>query len=190
MEQEIWKEIKGYEGYYEVSNLGRFRSMDRIIIFSNGRKVFYKGKIINGSIEKDGYICVKLSKNGNNETKKLHRLIAQTFMPVDNSDNLEVNHIDFNRINNRINNLEWVSHIDNIHHSSKKGRYKDNARGCKNGRANYTEEEIIYMRKLYDKGKSVMDIIKILFPNLNYSERKNKWTRIKEIVTRKTYTNI
>ena len=122
MEQEIWKEIKGYEGYYEVSNLGRFRSMDRIISFSNGRKVFYKGKIINGSIEKDGYICVKLSKNGNNETKKLHRLIAQTFMPVDNSDNLEVNHIDFNRINNRINNLEWVSHIDNIHHSSKKGR--------------------------------------------------------------------
>ena len=53
MEQEIWKEIKGYEGYYEVSNLGRFRSMNRIIIFSNGRKVFYKGKIINGSIEKE-----------------------------------------------------------------------------------------------------------------------------------------
>lgn len=44
MEQEIWKEIKGYEGYYEVSNLGRFRSMDRIIIFKDGRKVFYKGK--------------------------------------------------------------------------------------------------------------------------------------------------
>lgn len=190
MEQEIWKEIKGYEGYYEVSNLGRFRSMDRIIIFKDGRKVFYKGKNINGTIGRDGYIDVKLSKNGEIKTRKLHRLISQTFIFKEDYINLEVNHIDYNRTNNNINNLEWVSHVDNVHHSSKKGRYKDNVRGCKNGRANYSEEEIKYIRKLYDNGKTVMDIIKILFPNLNYSERKNKWTRIKEIVTRKTYTNI
>ena len=52
------------------------------------------------------------------------------------------------------------------------------------------KEEIKYMRKLYDEGNSVMDIIKILFPSLNYKERKNKWSRIKEIVTRNTYKNI
>lgn len=187
---EIWREIKEYKGYYEVSNLGRFRSMNRTVIRKDGRRVFYEGKIINGTISRDGYIDVKLSKNGKSETRKLHRLIAQTFIPMDDYTNLEVNHIDYNRMNNKIDNLEWVSHIDNVRHSSKNGNYKGNTEGCKNGRANYTEEEIKYMRDLYDEGKTVMEIIKILFPTLTYKERKNKWSRIKEIVTRKTYANI
>ena len=188
--KEVWKEIKNYEGYYEVSNFGRFRSMDRVITYSDGRTRFYKGEIIEGTIGRDGYIDVKLSKDGITKTRKLHRLIAQTFIPIENDNNLEVNHIDYNRTNNKIDNLEWVTHIDNVHHSSKEGHYKGITEGCKNGRANYTEEEIKYMRKLYDEGNSVMDIIKILFPNLNYKERKNKWSRIKEIVTRNTYKNI
>lgn len=188
--EEIWKEVEGFEGYYEVSNLGRFRSMDRIVEFKDGRKHFYKSKMLQGSISSYGYIEVKLCRNNKAISIGLHRLVAKTFIPRDDYDELEVNHINYDRSDNRVENLEWITHKDNVHHSSDKGRYKGNSSGCKNGRANYTEEEIIYMRKLYDEGKTVMDIIKILFPSLNYNERKNKWTRIKAIVTRKTYTDI
>ena len=190
MEQEIWKDIKGYEGFYQVSNFGRIRSVDRIVITQDGRNVFYKSKIISETIDRDKYITVKLSKYGTYKSIKLHRLIAQTFMPIDNYKDLEVNHIDFNRTNNKIENLEWVTHSENVHHSSKAGHYKNNSSGCKNGRSTYTEEQVKYIRKLYDEGKTVMDIIKILFPELTYKERKNKWSRIKEIATRKTYKNI
>ena len=75
MKQKIWKDIKGYEGFYQVSNFGRIRSVDRIVITQDGRNVFYKSKIISGTIDRDGYICVRLSKYGIDKGIKLNRLI-------------------------------------------------------------------------------------------------------------------
>lgn len=102
--KEIWKDIKSYEGLYQVSNLGRVRSLDKLD--SWGRKV--KGKILKPKKEKKGYLRVTLHKNGIPEYFKVHRLVAVNF--INNTHNFpEVNHIDENKENNRVDNLEWCT---------------------------------------------------------------------------------
>lgn len=120
---EIWKDINGYEGYYQVSNLGRIKSLDRIITRCDGVKQFKKGGIKTPKNSTDGYNLITLSKNGKGKTQGIHIIVAKHFIP--NPNNLpEVNHKDFNRKNNCANNLEWCTHQDNISYSSKQGRYK------------------------------------------------------------------
>lgn len=120
---EEWKSVNGYEGYYEVSNFGRVKALNRKIVRSNGvvqnRKEYIKKPIKT----KDGYLEVGLSKNGEYKKFLIHRLVAESF--VDGYfDGAEVNHKDFDRNNNSYKNLEWVSHTDNVYHSSSCGRYK------------------------------------------------------------------
>lgn len=99
MENEIWQDLEGYEGIYEVSSFGQIRSYPR-----QGTK----GGIMVGHADKKGYINITLRKDGIQQTQKLHRLIAKTFIP--NPNNLpEVNHKDENKLNNRIDNLEWCT---------------------------------------------------------------------------------
>lgn len=112
---EIWKDVKGYEGLYQVSNLGCIRSLDRIIINSIGVKTKYRGKLLKQNISKFGYCRINLTHAQKREYFFVHRLIAQSFIP--NPNNLPfVNHKDFNKINNHVNNLEWITGRDNIHH--------------------------------------------------------------------------
>lgn len=99
---EIWKGIKGYEGLYEVSNLGRVKSKRKIL------------KPINGE-----YLKVALSKDGVQKTLYIHRLVAQTFI---GESKLQVNHKDENKHNNDINNLEFVTHKENMNYGTKQDR--------------------------------------------------------------------
>ena len=173
MERFVTIELKGMT--YKVSSHG---------------KIYGKRGELKQRLNRDGYLEVTVGKKENRTTMRVHRIILMAFDPRDNMEDLEVNHKDYNRTNNKLENLEWITHLQNDRYSSDKGNYKDNSSGCKNGRAKYTEEEVIYMRKLYDEGNTVMDIVKILFPDLSFSERKNKWSRIKDIVIRETYKNI
>ena len=92
---EIWKPIKGYEGLYEVSNLGRVKSIR-----------FGKERILKPGTDKRGYLHVVLSKNNKQKTHKVHRLVMEAFIP--NTDNLPcVNHKDEDKTNNVDTNLEW-----------------------------------------------------------------------------------
>lgn len=120
----IWKDIKGYEGMYQVSNTGEIRSLDRYILRSiDSIPRFQNGKIFSKITNADGYYQIKLSKNNIPTPFRVHRLVAEAFIP--NLNNLpEVNHIDCNRKNNNVNNLEWTSHLDNVKHSSNQGKYK------------------------------------------------------------------
>ena len=103
---EIWKDIKGYEGLYQVSNLGRVKSLDRIVHCKNGTIKFCKGMILHTF--KNNYLFVRLSKDSTYKTKYIHKLVAQAFIP--NPDDLpEINHKDENKLNNDINNLEWCT---------------------------------------------------------------------------------
>lgn len=105
---EIWKDYKDYEGLYQASNLGRMRSLDRWVKSKSGSVRFYKGRILKPYTDKDGYLLVGLWKNNKHKTYKVHRLVAETFLP--NPDNLpQVNHKDENPLNNNVNNLEWCN---------------------------------------------------------------------------------
>lgn len=106
MKNEIWKDIKNYEGYYQISNFGRVRSLDRLIIYSNGKRRIHKGILKKLFLDKDGYKIINLWKNGISECVRVHRLVAIHFIP--NPDNLPViNHKDENPQNNNVENLEW-----------------------------------------------------------------------------------
>lgn len=120
--EEIWKEIGGYEGYYEVSNLGRVRSMDRVITRRDGSVQKKSGKVICSVSDKDGYPMVNLYKDGKSRRHSIHSLVALAF--VDGwFEGAEVNHIDFDRSNSCATNLEWVSHHDNILYSINAGHH-------------------------------------------------------------------
>ena len=110
--EEIWKPIEGYEGLYEVSNLGRVRS----IKFRNNRTEFDRIKILKANDNSRGYPAVTLSMHGKTKTYCVHRLVAMAFIP--NPQNLpDVDHIDHNRTNNVVTNLQWLTKGDNVRRS-------------------------------------------------------------------------
>lgn len=107
---EEWKDVVGYKGFYQVSNLGRLRSLDRE---SSGKR--YKGKIISSKY-RSGYIVDTLCKDGIKRKCRRHRLVAEAFIPNPEG-KPEVNHIDGNKTNNQIGNLEWATHRENTDHA-------------------------------------------------------------------------
>lgn len=124
MENEIWKPVVGYEGLYEVSNLGRVRSLDRYAKQPKGGLRLIKGRILNQYINRCGYLFVSLSKNGKVKKITIHRLVAQAFIP--NPDNLpEVNHKDECKTNNRADNLEYCTRKYNLYYGTGNSRRAD-----------------------------------------------------------------
>lgn len=118
---EEWKSIPEYEDLYEVSNLGNIRSLDRTTPRRTrwGVKGFVtiKGQILCPIERKDGYLSVTLCKNGKNKNYLIHRIVTTAFIP--NPDNLStVNHINEDKRDNRISNLEWMSLNDNLHYGT------------------------------------------------------------------------
>lgn len=125
--KEIWKDIKGYEGYYQVSNLGRVKSLDRI----NSRGFQMIGKPLNINKLVSGYCTVSLCKNGKPIICLVHRLVAETFIP--NPENLPcVNHKDENPSNNCVDNLEWCTHLYNMNYGTRNKRLSENHKGVIN----------------------------------------------------------
>lgn len=116
MEKEFWKPVAGFEGLYEVSSLGRVRSLNREV-FQQGRIQKYKGCIMSQLIGRHGYYSVRLSKHNKKKTFLVHRIVAEAFIP--NTDNLPVvNHKDENRKNNSVANLEWCTIAYNVNYGT------------------------------------------------------------------------
>lgn len=128
--EEIWKPIKKYEQCYEISNLGRIRSLTRTVIFKNGNRRTYKTKILTPKCNmKDGYLRIILHDiDGNTKTFTMHRLVAEAF--IDNPNNYPIiNHIDGNKSNNCVSNLEWCTYLYNLEHARKNGLATINTSG-------------------------------------------------------------
>ena len=127
---EEWRPVVGYEGLYEVSSYGRVRSLDWFIVDSLGYKRLHKGKVLSPAKDKNGYLKVNLHCNGKHNIIRVHRLVAQAFIP--NPDNLpQVNHKDENPSNDNVDNLEWCDQKYNINFGTARIRGKETA--IKNG---------------------------------------------------------
>lgn len=115
MKKEIWKDIPGYESYYQASTWGRIKSLERINKYSNGRVRLEKELVLKLRKNKFGYLQVILTKNNKPKTYQVHRLVALTFL--ENIENKPcVNHINGIKDFNKIDNLEWVTHKENTKH--------------------------------------------------------------------------
>ena len=144
--KEIWKDIKGYEGLYQISSFGNVKSLDRYIINKNGDKQYFPGKYLTQGIG-DSYLKVTLSKNNKQRTFRVHILVARTFIP--NPENKpEVNHIDGNKKNNKVNNLEWNTRSENELHAYRNGLAKPSNKQkqavAKYAKENYSKKVVQY----------------------------------------------
>jgi hypothetical protein len=117
MQEELWKDITGFEGYYQLSNLANLRSVDRVSVDTRGRPSNLKGRLILGrKISNKGYLNVALSKCGVKKHIIIHSTVASLFSHK-TADATQVNHKDGNKRNNVASNLEWVTGVENIAHS-------------------------------------------------------------------------
>lgn len=170
--EEIWKDINGYRGLYQVSNLGRVRSLPRVIKRPIGT-CMTKERILKTFQLKGGYVNVMLRINGRSVNHNVHRLVAETFIPNINPNYDCINHIDGKKINNRVDNLEWCNHSINCLHSYEKGMSR------KDGKL--SSEQVLDVRKRLLNGERVTDIANSL------NVRKNI---ISDIKCNRTYRRI
>lgn len=115
--KEIWKDINGYEGLYQASNSGQIKSLKHTIIRSNGWKQSFEERILKSGLCKNGYRYVVLStKNKGQQSYPVYSLIIKTF--IENTDNKkDINHIDSNKQNNKLINLEYATRSENMKHA-------------------------------------------------------------------------
>lgn len=118
--KEIWKDIKGYEGLYQVSNKGNVKSLDKLI---NQRII--KGKLLKPTDNGNGYLIIGLIKNGTRKNYYIHRLVAEEFLSNVNNKKY-VNHINFDKYDNSVENLEWCSQKENVNWSIKNMCHRKN----------------------------------------------------------------
>ena len=178
MNEEIWRPIEGYEGLYEVSNLGRVRSLDRYVKGKGKSYRLHKGKVLSSAKDTIGYLFVILHCNGKCKTIRVHRLVAEAFIPAVEGLS-EVNHKDEDKTNNRVENLEWCSHKYNMNFGTRNIRAKETS--IKNGYwTDLNREE--WRKKYYQEKK---DHIKEYYKKY-YQEHKNEYNeRQKEYYRKK-----
>jgi len=174
---EIWFDLIGFDGFYVINELGNVKTKTTTSVTA-GRKP--SGRVLKKAISNSGYYTVQLRKNKKPYPYLLHRLLAIQFIP--NPENKPcVNHIDSNRLNNKLNNLEWVTYSENNSHAHKFGGQKIYI-GEKHSQNVLTEKDVLEIRNTYVKGI----VTQIMLAN------KYGCTRgaIQGVLTRKTWKHI
>lgn len=127
---EIWKDITEYKGLYQISNFGRVKSLERVVIFKDGRKKTIPERILKQGKCKNGYLLVCLWKNNKVKYFTVHKLVALTFLENDNpTEKTQVNHLDENKENNHVSNLKWVTPKENNNYGTRNERASKTMKG-------------------------------------------------------------
>lgn len=145
MDKEIWKDIKGYEGFYQISSFGNARSLTRTVDHNWMRSIELEGQALSPTTTEFGYLILGLSKKGKMRTIFVHRLVAMNF--ISNPDKKRsVNHKDGDKTNNNVDNLEWVTHSENMKHAYANGIRKAPYQG-KKGKSHCRSKIVIQFSK-------------------------------------------
>lgn len=164
MLDEVWKDIAGFEGFYQCSSYGRIRSVDH-----PDRRT--KARILKQGISDKGYSLIGFWMNKKVNTKRVHRVIAMTFIP--NPKNFkEVNHIDGNKLNNSVDNLEWTTRSENVKHAWRNNLIKNTSK------RKLTKKEVMEIRELYNRRKGHKPTVAKIGEAYNFTQ----W-QVKEVVT-------
>lgn len=171
MEVEIWKDIDGYSGKYQISNFGNVKSLDRVDKLGR-KKTGINRKI---SKEQDGYSYINLIGD-DSKTKSyfIHRLVAGAF-EIGGSEKIQINHIDGNKNNNHVSNLEWVTASENSIHALKTGLRKS---GEDHPFAKLSNTQVLEIPKLVEAGyslKKISVLYGVAYGTLKNAARKSKW---------------
>lgn len=174
---EIWKDIENFEGYYQISNMGNVRSLDRTL--SNGRHI--KGITLKFKYDKDGYCSVNLTKSdGTRIYPRVHQLVCKAFLENPNEYKM-VNHINGIRDDNRVENLEWCDNSYNQWHRCHiNGNSPDNSYKKKKVKAILIDEDILYFNSVTECSEyfgvtrtAIERKLKGKSPNPSYDKRKH-----------------
>jgi len=169
--EEIWKDIVGYEDHYQISNFGRVKSL------KPGK---YYGGMLKGFTSTIEYLHLKLTLDGISKDYLIHRLVASAFIPNPNN-YPEVNHKDCNKLNNRVENLEWVTPKQNSQYAYDSGK-KVPISGEKSGSNKVTNEQVLQIRKLLSEGNLTQRQIGKLFglkdTAISAIKRRQTWKHI------------
>ena len=159
---EVWRDIKGYEGIYMISDQGRVK--------------FDKEKILKPGRNPDGYLLVILSKDKIRKTCTIHRLLCLNFL--DNPNNQKtINHINGIKDDNRLENLEWCSQSHNVKHAFNNG-LKISSKGINHGRSKLTEKQIIEIRSSNLKGVELGRLYGVDHTTISLIKRRKNWKHI------------
>lgn len=177
LKEEEWKDIAGYEGYYQISSYGRVRSLDRVILSKDNRIVNYKGKILNTGLTPNGYCYFITSKNDKRNKFLVHVAVAKAFV-LNFYNKPQVNHINSWRADNHYKNLEWVTAKENKLHSVLN---KSHAYGERNAFSKLTDKKAIEIYKLAHSNipqKQIAKKYKISHYIVSKIKRKKLWKHI------------
>lgn len=155
LNKEVWKDVKGYEGIYKVSNFGRVKSL--------GNEFSRKERLLKPSLQSKGYLTVVLQKNGIRNMVLVHRLVAEYFVsnPLNKP---QVNHINGVKTDNNIENLEWVSHRENLDHAIKNNL---TLKGEENRNSKLKDVDVVKIHFLLQKGITTKELSESY--NVSYS---------------------
>lgn len=174
---EIWKDIKGYNDIYKVSSLGNIKLSEREVPHWRGGVSIRKSKIIKNFKTKSGYLIVPLTKDGKEIKFLVHRIVAEAFIP--NPENKpQINHINGNKTDNQVENLEWATRSENIKHAD-----KNNLRilkGVNNSGSKLTEKEVLEIRSI-GKSKTLNELsitYNVTFQCISKILNRITWTHI------------
>ena len=168
-EEEVWKDIKDFEGMYQISSFGRVRSVDRLIENSIGHLRRFEGQPIKPLITGQGYLYVRLPTKDGKRNRFIHRLVAETFI-VNHKDYPVVNHINGVKTDNRLSNLEWVTYSQNSQHALKNNLTTT---------VKLSQQNVLDIRKLYASGeytqKQLADKFGVGRSNIGRIVRRDTW---------------